>query len=601
MDRVILKTNHLEKTNSMDNFQGKNVSYIVQYLSSLGISKEDMPSFLECPRDTDEDNPSLLDNIDTAVIKTNELLQKGAKVFVQVDSDTDGYTSSSILINYLRLRFPNINIVHALHPGKEHGIVLESIPSDAELIFIPDAGSNDFKEQAILAEQGKTVIILDHHEVDNYQNTGAILVNNQTSKRFPNKNMSGAGIVYMFIKRMDEMMYPGSSAHCGYQDLAAIGIIADAMNMTSLGNNYLAYYGLKNIQNKFIQALVESRSFSISNPKSLTKIDVAFYIAPVINGVIRYGAQEDKEAVFEAMSNDMSTEIIETVWRGNTRQESIYEYAVRLASNAKSRQDAAKKKSFEWLCNTINERGLNNDNLIIVDLDEKESSKVNPTITGLIAMELVKEYNKPALVLRKTTYDDKEVYGGSGRNGNFYGLPDLKAFCHEAGVYYAEGHANAFGAFLLPDQVQKVRQYANEHLSASSFEKVYEVDYYFHNKLEIDLEMLYQMASYENLWGNSIPQPKFAFEFDFTDYDVVIMGKDRSSLKIKCGEISFVAFKNEDLVKLISSKKSAHALIIGRSQLNSWNGNFSIQVVIEDIELSEAGVTQAPSSLIDLI
>lgn len=594
MDRIVLKKNHLEKDP-----HGRN--YITQYLSSLGIAPYDIESFISMPRESDEDNPSLLDNIDLAVVKTHDLLSNGAKVFVQVDSDTDGYTSSSILINYLRLRFPNIDITYALHPGKEHGIVLSDVPEDADVIFVPDAGSNNFDEQRALVERGKTVIILDHHEVDNYQNTGAILVNNQTSARFLNKNMSGAGIVYMFIKRMDEMCYPGSSAHKGYQDLAAIGIIADAMNMMALGNNYLAYYGLKNIQNKFIIELVKHQEYSIKNPNALTKIDVAFYIAPTINGVIRYGAPEDKQAVFEAMSNDISEEIIETTWRGNTRHETIYEYAVRLAANAKSRQDAAKKKSFEWLCNTVNERGLNNDNIIIVDLDEKESSKVNPTITGLIAMELVKEYNKPVLVLRKTIYDDKEVYGGSGRNGSFYGLPDLKAFCHDAGAYYAEGHANAFGAFLLPDQVQKIRDYSNEHLSAKSFEKVYEVDYYFKNKNEIDIEMLYQMASYENLWGNSIPQPKFAFEFDFTNYDVVVMGKDRSSLKIKCGEISFVAFKNEDLVKLVSEKQSAHAIVIGRSQINSWNGQFSIQVVIDDIEVSDIEKIETPTNLMDLI
>ena len=52
---------------------------------------------------------------------------------------------------------------------------------------------------------------------------------------------------------------------------------------------------------------------------------------------------------------------------------------------------------------------------------------------------VVKEFNKPCLVLRETMFDNQDVFGGSGRNGNFYGLPGLKDFLHEAGVYYAEG------------------------------------------------------------------------------------------------------------------------------------------------------------------
>ena len=90
-------------------------------------------------------------------------LKDGANVFIQVDSDTDGYTSSSVLINYLKRRFPDVKINYALHPGKEHGIVPTAIPEDATLLFIPDAGSNNYAEQKWAIESGKTLIILDHH------------------------------------------------------------------------------------------------------------------------------------------------------------------------------------------------------------------------------------------------------------------------------------------------------------------------------------------------------------------------------------------------------------------------------------------------------
>lgn len=535
MNKVELKVNHLVKTNKLtQEYHGKAIDYIVQYLSSLGIDKKDIISFIDRPRDEDRDDPRQLDNIEVAVKTAWSELTRGAKVFVVVDSDTDGYTSSSILINYLKRRFPDLDIQYALHPGKEHGIVLTDIPEDRTLVFVPDAGSNNFEEQRTLVGQGKTVIILDHHDIEAYEQTGAIIVNNQFSPRFSNKNLSGAGVVFMFIMLMDMLYYPSQEIYQDYYDLAAVGIIADAMNMTSLGNNYIAYYGLRHIKNQFIKEVAIKQAHGIKNPNCLTKIDVAFYIAPIINGVIRSGDPEDKMAVFKAMCTENSTEDIETVWRGVVRHESIYQYAARLAANAKGRQDAQKKKTFEWLCEKIRGEGHDQDNIIIVTLDDAESKKVNPNLTGLIAMELVKEFNRPTLVLRHTKYEGEDVYGGSGRNGNFYGLPDLKAFLHSAKVHYAEGHANAFGAFLKPEEVQAVRETANRVLNPLSFETIYEVDYIFNDKYDIDYEMLYEMASYDDLWGNSIPQPKFSFTIDYSKTDVLIMGKDRSSVKIKC-------------------------------------------------------------------
>lgn len=601
MNKVELKTNCLKMydPNTIEFSHG--MGLVAQYLISLGIKKKDVMCFLNQPRDTDIDNPEDLDNIAEAADALVRRLDCGAKVFVQVDSDTDGYTSASILINYLTRRWPNVKIVHRLHNGKEHGILLDTIPTDCSVVIIPDAGSNQFDEQNFLAGVGKTVIVLDHHEVDEMQDTAAYIVNNQLSERFSNKSMSGAGIVFMFIKYIDKKYfaeYP--PIYQEYQDLTAVGIIADAMNMTTLGNNYLSYFGLNNIKNPFLYELAIKQARGIADPNHLTKIDVAFYIAPVINGVIRYGTQEDKEMVFKALTTSDDTQDYATEYRGVQRHENLYQYAARLAVNAKSRQDSAKKKSFEWLCEKIDKEGWDKDNIIIVTLDEKESMKVSPNITGLIAMELVSHYNKPTLVLRKTEYEDEEVYGGSGRNGNFYGLPDLKAFLKEAGVFYCEGHANAFGAFLKPDEVQKVRDYANEHLKPSSFEEVYQVDYWFDGNHPVDYDMLMAFAKYKNLWGNSLPQPKFAFSGHYSKKDIFVMGKDKSSLKINAGEISFISFKAKNIIDELVDQEEGTYLIVGRPQINDYNGVVSIQIMIDDISLN-APVAQTPKSLLDLI
>ena len=267
-----------------------------------------MSSFTNKPNPKDLDKWSDLKNMDKAVSTFAELIKtkKSLKIKVIVDSDADGYTSSAILIQYLRNRFPDTIVNYHLHPGKEHGIVLDYIEDDDDLIFIPDAGSNDYDQQEVLVKQGKTVIVLDHHEINREErrDTGAIIVNNQDSENFSNKSLSGAGVTLMFVKAVEDTMWTvPTELYVNYIDLAAIGIIADAMNMTTLGNNYISYFGLHRIHNNFIKQLasIQQAALKIKDATSLTKMDVMWYIAPIINGVIRSGSPEDKEIVFKAL------------------------------------------------------------------------------------------------------------------------------------------------------------------------------------------------------------------------------------------------------------------------------------------------------------
>ena len=80
------------------------------------------------------------------------------------------------------------------------------------------------------------------------------------------------------------------------------------------------------------------------------------------------------------------------------------------------------------------------------------------------------------------------------------------------------------------------------------------------------------------------------------------MGKDHSSLKIRCGQIDFVAFKNAALVEEITNMPNGTATIVGRPQINEYNGNVNVQIMIDDIGLTEREeVIKKPQNLFDLI
>ena len=69
---------------------------------------------------------------------------------------------------------------------KIHGIKLKEIEKyQYSLLIVPDGTSNDYEQYKKLKEQGKDIILLDHHEAE-YEAEDAIVVNNQLCN-YPNK------------------------------------------------------------------------------------------------------------------------------------------------------------------------------------------------------------------------------------------------------------------------------------------------------------------------------------------------------------------------------------------------------------------------------
>jgi len=601
MKPIKLKQHYLENGINMKN-----------YLQLCGIREADCDSFIVAPKESDELNPILLKNMHLAARTVYERLSDdNTVVFVQVDSDMDGWTSACEFIQYVHIRFPKIKLIWRLHTGKQHGVILDTVPAEANLIIIPDAGSNQVEELTTLVNMGKTVVVLDHHQVEDEaasEASGAIIVNNQISPDFPNKSLSGAGVVYKFLQYFDTYYYK-SDLYKQFADIATFGILADAMDMRELDNNFIAYEGLNHIHNKLIRAVINRQAGDglyarILDKESPTKTEAVFYVAPVFNGLIRYGEQEEKEKVFDAFTTPDSSEIIETIYRGTKRSESLYDYCARIAVNAKSRQDNAKKKSMAVLAEKINEENHDKDNLIIVTLAGKETEKVSPNITGLVAMDLVKEYNRPALVLREVEVDGKKLFSGSGRNGNFNGLESLLDFLHESGlVDFAQGHDGAFGVMVEPDKVEQLREYAETHIDKKMFDdqNIF-VDYYFYGLDSVDVNGLAEFAEGQKIYCGTIPSPTFAFEFDIDTNDCSLMGKELTSIKFTNKFNDFIVFKRPDIAALIMDNRGSkiHVTMVGKPSMSPYG---RLQITASDCEVSKivAQTTPVKRSALDLI
>lgn len=90
-----------------------------------------------------------------------------------------------------------------------------------------------------------------------------------------------------------------------------------------------------------------------------------------------------------------------------------------------------------------------------------------------------------------------------------------------------------------------------------------------------------------SIYGNGIPQPKIAIEGEISRDRILIMGKDKASIRFNLGNnLSAVRFKDKATADLVNTAANYHFIAIGRTQLNEWGGNTSTQLIIDDIEIT---------------
>ena len=247
-----------------------------------------------------------LDNINYGVEAIRTVHNNG-EIAIIVDCDVDGYTSATIIGQYLQRLYPNLKIDYYLHEGKAHGLEehwRKISEKNYELIILPDAGSND-KEYA--EKIGSRILVIDHHITDIEPAKNMCVINNQTSPNYRNKNLSGAGMAYQFCRALDS--YFARDWAKDYIDLAALGICADMMSGLEVENQFIWREGFKHIKNYFFLSIARKQSYSITgtmNPsddeliKALNPTSVAFYIVPLINAMVRVGTLEEKQRMLTA-------------------------------------------------------------------------------------------------------------------------------------------------------------------------------------------------------------------------------------------------------------------------------------------------------------
>lgn len=556
---------------------------IEQILMNRGIPLIDVYRYLHTSP-VDIIPPTEIANIKEGAALLVKHISQNSKVMLQIDSDCDGFTSFAVFMNYLNNLFPAFvqnNIVYKTHKGKSHGIDIDEIPKDTKLVIALDASSNEYEIHKKLREAGMDVLIIDHHEATEVS-PDACVINNQLCD-YPNKSLSGVGMVYKFCCYLDQLL--GVDHADKYLDLVALGMIADMMDLRYFETKHLIQLGCENIRSPFIKMMMARNEYSIKG--QLTPFTVGFYIAPYINAVARVGTQEETLLLAESMLEYRAYERIPSTKRGCSGQtESRVEQACRTANNVRNRQNKARDVSTEFVDKLIETNNLLDNKILVVQAPKANGLDTN--ITGLIGNQTSAKYQHPVLILNERNHDGEIWWEGSARGLLDSELTNFKEFLINTGlVEYAEGHPNAFGVGIKDQNIQKFIEFTNEKLKDIDFRPIYWVDFIYKSDT-LNPNTILTIGQYNYLWGQSLDKPKIAIEdINITPNNVQVM--KGPSLKFTINGIEYIKFKAaEEEIKLFQDNAIVNITIVGECDINTWGGVERPQIIIVDYEVNKA-------------
>lgn len=525
---------------------------------------------------------------------------------ILVDTDVDGFCSASMMYSYIKKQDKNYPVNYILHKlPKSHGLNDDiQLREDTRLLIIPDAGTNDTFKCKELAYKGINILVLDHHQRDESipVNEYAVVVNNQTSDEYCNKDFCGAGIVYRFLQALD-LEFWAEDADC-FLDLVALANISDVMDIRSLETKSYITRGLSNIQNKMFLKLLEAQEYSTKGKINIHNIQ--FYITPVLNGLIRIGNAEEQDIMFRAFIEDESKtfEYKKRATKTNPAmviEETIYERAVRLAKNAKSRQDRMRTKSTSSVCDLVDAYPTENK-VIICDV----SDALDKSLTGLVAIRIAEKYNRPCLLVKR--YFDKEldryVYGGSARNFNYSPIDDLKSIINDTGkFYFARGHENAFGVCIDADEkdinnvINEANEVLNDVLKDIVYDSTYRVDFIL-DEDTFDVNTVRELSKFESYVGNMIDESFCAIEnLNLNRSDFNIIGTKEDTIVFRVNDVEFIRFRcdeNDELYSFLNNawddNDNVTITVVGVPSISEYGGMLKPQFIIKDVNVLKSSL-----------
>lgn len=461
--------------------RGKTANEIAEAVFKVrGI--EDPYSFLNPP----EEDLIPMPRLKETPVAARALMDAAAdnkRILIFADTDTDGVTSGAIMYNYIsdwiKETRSGAKLDITINEGKAHGLDGQDLErfKNCDLLIITDSLDADTDNYRILTESGVSIIVLDHHLIDdNIPYEKYVTLVSSQNPNYPNKELSGAGVAWKFCKYLSEFCGVPVDAD-KYLDLAACGIVADMVDMTVPENRFIASRGFELVYNPALTGILGGREFNSTS--------VRYSVAPLINAANRMKQNDDALRLFTETTGDRNAPI--------------------------SRLRSAKKKQTALISELKPIKEYRKNNLICEIIDTEYG------ITGLLGNKLMSEYEKPVLVLKEAR--DGSLSGSLRAPAGC----DLMRLINESGYGQAFGHEYAAGITVMKDKLDDLLEYLSNVLEEKPDEPPIEADILI-NPEDIDRCLADKIGDIDRISGTGFPQIRFMMKFT-QDYRIRDTGK----------------------------------------------------------------------------
>ena len=523
------------------------------------LTKSELDQYIN-PTRKDFYDPFLMPDMEKAVSRILKAIENKEKIMIYGDYDADGITSITVLKSFLEERNLKIDSYIPNRLSEGYGLNKQAIEKIYEkgykLMITVDCGITGIEEIKYANSLGIETIITDHHEQgEGIPNAIAVVDAKRKDNKYPFNQLAGVGVVYKLIQAISIKLNLEEKEYLKYLDIVCIGTISDIVPLID-ENRVIAKLGLKLVaqtKNIGLKALLEVIGF-----KTIDSNTISFGIAPRINACGRLG--NEKIALELFLSKD-------------------YNEAKKLATKLNEyniERQAIEKKIFEEAVEKIEEEDKQNSCIIV------GNEGWHHGIIGIVSSKVTEMYFKPSILV---CFED-ENGKGSGRSIPGFDLHEALMYC---GNYLQKfgGHAMAVGVSLKKKDFEGFKEKLENYAKSKNIEEIIPI-------INIDRELLLKDINIENVKSLSVLEPHGEankmplFLIKNLKINSIRALSEGKHLKLSLKDDNFMI----DAIGFNMGKLSQEYLIddkidiVGNLDINTYNGNETVQLIIKDIRKS---------------
>ena len=565
-----------EEVSALQKELGPKVSPLVsELLVQRGIrTLEEAKGFFRASLDELHD-PFMMKDMDRAVQRVAEAIEKGQRILVYGDYDVDGTTAVALMYTFLRSHSPEIATYIPDRYKEGYGLSLRGIDfaqdNGFELIIALDCGIKAIEQVRYAKERGIDIVICDHHRPGPELPEAAAILNPKRSDcAYPYKELCGCGVGYKLAQALTTHYGQMPSTTYPLLDLVATAVAADIVPVTG-ENRILATFGLLQLNKEGrpgIRALLKNR-----NKEEYQLSDLVFSVAPRINaaGRMLHGSR----AVDLLSSED--PQVVESL-------------AEEIEQLNQDRRETEKQNTDEALA-FIEEKGLQDQCSTVVYQENWHKG-----VIGIVASRLMEHHYRPTVVF--TQSQGKWVASARSIPGFdlYQGLTECAEHIEQFG-----GHTFAAGLTVLPEKlpafIERFEAVVQEHLGTEKQEPELHVD------KEVLLEELtpsfYQILKQFAPFGPESPSPLFSSRGLTDTGRSRKVGQDQTHLKAEFNQngtlFGGIGFSLADRLSDMADQQAVD--VVFSLEENQWQGRTSLQLEIKDLRPSgkDSKLSEEPS------